>query len=156
MQTTSPPPRSAHPRPDRVWFRKAPPAGPPSDDGASGSEQTDSTTDETEAPERWLRCVACSAPIARPEDAFSMPPHGPIASFINPGGYVHEVMTFTTAPGAVWGGPRIPADSWFPGYTWRFGVCAVCEAFVGWYYQASAGASVAAFWGLRRGALKHG
>ncbi len=106
--------------------------------------------------ERWIRCAACTAPLARPADRFAMPGHGPVASFVNPAGYVHEVMTVTAAPGAVWAGPRVPADSWFPGYTWRFGVCAVCEGFIGWYYEALAATPPATFWGLRVPAVREG
>mgnify|MGYP007114344124 CR=1 FL=1 len=147
-----------------IELRKGGPGDPDPDDpspddqhpGLGGATDEDARTRGLKRPRPWLRCVACGAPITRVDDACSIPPHGPVASFVNPGGFVHEVVTFGDAPGAAWTGARIPADSWFPGYTWRFGVCGVCKVFVGWYYEASANATPARFWGLRRGAVKLG
>lgn len=122
--------------------------GPPTPT-RTDTPDADTETEDGSPDERWIRCAGCGAPLARPADRFTMPGHGPVASFVNPAGYVHELMTLEAAPGAVWAGPRVPADSWFPGYTWRFAVCAVCEGFLGWHYEATGDAAPRTFWGLR-------
>lgn len=97
----------------------------------------------------WLRCRACGHRLARIDDRFSMPGHPPVASFVNPGGFVHEVLTLRAAAGCLHAGPPVRADSWFPGFAWRFALCGGCTGFVGWRYEAVDAVEPSRFWGLR-------
>lgn len=83
-----------------------------------------------------------------------MPGHGAMATFVNPGGYVHEVLTVRRAPGALAAGDPVRADSWFPGTTWRFALCGGCTDFVGWFYEPVGADGPEPFWGLRAAAVR--
>ena len=41
---------------------------------------------------------------------------GPLAAYVNPGGYVHETVTFYKAKGLYLRGSASSENSWFPGY----------------------------------------
>jgi cereblon len=127
---------------------------PPAPPDAPSVETDEVPTTQNE--ETWLCCRACSHRLARVSDRFAVPGHPEVASFVNPGGYVHEVLTLRAAPGCLCTGDRVRADSWFPGYTWRFGLCGGCGAFVGWYYEATGTAASAIFWGLRAPSVREG
>lgn len=101
-----------------------------------------------------LRCRGCGALVADPRDALSVNGEPPLRSFVNPHGFVHEVLTVSHAPGMRHDGPRVGADSWFPGYTWQLGGCAVCGAHLGWHYTARRDAVPRCFVGLRRAAVR--
>ncbi|MEC7949338.1 MAG: cereblon family protein [Myxococcota bacterium] len=79
---------------------------------------------------------------------------GLTASFVNPGGFVHEVLTTRNAPGCLPVGAPVRADTWFPGYTWRFALCGRCTGFVGWAYDAVSALDPVRFWGLRSAAVR--
>lgn len=125
----------------------APPPGPAVDPDEAATTQAD---------EGWLCCRACGHRLARVADRFAVPGHPAIASFVNPGGFVHEVLTLRDAPGCIRAGERVRADSWFPGYTWRFALCGGCTGFVGWFYEALGATAPARFWGLRAPAVREG
>ncbi len=42
--------------------------------------------------------------------------NGPLGAYVNPGGYVHETVTFYKARGLHLRGSPSAQDSWFPGY----------------------------------------
>jgi cereblon len=140
-----------HAAPSTVRLRGDRPAPPPGSGDAAPQP-----VDEVDAPdaERWLRCRECDHALAREDAGFALPGHGPVATFVNPGGFVHEVRTLRDAPGALHAGRRVRADSWFPGYTWRYGLCGGCTAFIGWYYEAAGPVAPDRFWGLRAAAIR--
>ena len=71
---------------------------------------------------------------------------------VNPHGYLHQVLTVREAFNINLYGQREPADSWFPGYLWRFCICMHCGAHVGWSYHLPK-ESQYDFVGLRRDAI---
>jgi cereblon len=75
-----------------------------------------------------------------------------LSAQINPHGFIHEVLTLREALNVVLAGPPVPADSWFPGFEWRYCLCASCQSHLGWSYHRPEAAS-ATFFGLRRGGL---
>lgn len=105
------------------------------------------------APRLVLRCRNCGHAIAAQDDQVSVGGEPPIRSFVNPHGFVHEVLTVSDAPGMRSGGPRYGADSWFPGYAWQIGICSRCGVHLGWEYSAQHGATPSRFAGLRRAAV---
>ena len=131
---------------------KRPPPGPPSTPADPLAE--DAPSEVGESP--WLICRACGQRLAPVSACFAMPGHGVIATFVNPGGFVHEVLTVRRAPGALSAGRRVRADSWFPDHTWRFALCGTCTEFVGWFYEPCSDSEAGSFWGLRAAAVKRG
>ena len=62
-----------------------------------------------------LRCVQCRAVLTKKEHMFSMSVDGPLAAYVNPGGYVHDTLTVTEAEGLKRQGRASTEHSWFPG-----------------------------------------
>lgn len=58
--------------------------------------------------------------IARRSDMLVMSSDGPLGAYVNPYGYVHEIMTFYKANDIALTGRPVKKDSWFPGYELLF------------------------------------
>jgi hypothetical protein len=96
-----------------------------------------------------LVCVVCGHHIS--DDANRIEMAGAHEhTFVNPGGYVHDIGCFNAAPGCVYLGATESAFSWFPGWTWQVAACAQCRAHVGWIYRSNG----AQFHGLLVAALR--
>jgi cereblon len=54
--------------------------------------------------------------IARRSDMLVMSSEGPLGAYVNPQGYVHEIMTLYSANGLALIGLPETEYSWFPGY----------------------------------------
>lgn len=52
--------------------------------------------------------------------SFSMSVTGLMGAYVNPGGYVHETVTFHKAKGLRLRGSSSTEHSWFPGYVFQF------------------------------------
>lgn len=53
--------------------------------------------------------------IARRSDMLVMSSEGPLGAYVNPGGFVHEIMTLHNASGLALVGRATTEYSWFPG-----------------------------------------
>ncbi|KAL6547551.1 hypothetical protein OROHE_009256 [Orobanche hederae] len=62
-----------------------------------------------------LRCKTCQTLIAKRSDMLVMSSDGPMGTYANPHGFVHEVMTLTKTDGIAVSGPPVKEFSWFPG-----------------------------------------
>lgn len=71
--------------------------------------------------------------------------------FMNPAGYLFHLACFAEAPGCQVVGPPSDEYPWFPGFAWRYGLCAACHAHLGWYFQNEGGQF---FFGLRLDRLR--
>lgn len=91
--------------------------------------------DETTPPPLRYRCRHCQTPIAFVSDEIPVSDLGSHSIQVNPNGFVHEVITVRCTQSTRSLGNPIPADSWFPGYCWRYLVCDGCTEFVGWSYS---------------------
>lgn len=101
-----------------------------------------------------LQCRECASHIADKSDLFSMSQKGPVAAYVNPGGYVHETVTFYKARGLRLRGSPSCENSWFPGYAWTIAECRVCSHHMGWKFTAcNKELSPSKFWGLTRALL---
>ena len=125
---------------------------------ASGtSTVTVETTDADETEEQsgpQIVCRSCENVLTEAEMRCSVGTQGPVETFVNPGGYVHEVHLFRSVRGALSLGQATRADSWFPGYSWRFAICRRCDGFLGWAYEANQPGRPPHFWGLRSEAIR--
>lgn len=54
--------------------------------------------------------------IARRSDMLVMSSDGPLGAYVNPHGFVHEIMTLYKTNGLALRGPAVREYSWFPGY----------------------------------------
>ena len=116
--------------------------------------QKDTSTEEANNPEKKMyRCRACSNAVAHIGDEITVGDIPVDSMQINPHGYIHEIFTVRTAFQVIVTGQPVPADSWFPGYMWRFCLCAQCGHHLGWSYQPYQQETIV-FFGLRRGSVK--
>lgn len=53
----------------------------------------------------------------------------------NPARFTFEVLCFQIATGCLEAGTPEQADSWFPGYRWRYALCNRCGEHLGWGYS---------------------
>uniref|UniRef100_A0A1E1XJP7 Protein cereblon n=1 Tax=Amblyomma sculptum TaxID=1581419 RepID=A0A1E1XJP7_AMBSC len=104
---------------------------------------------------RVLTCKECSQKMADRSDVFSMSQSGPQGAYVNPHGYVHEMITVRKATGVYLNGRPSTLYSWFPGYAWTILQCSGCHCHVGWRFTASNKALLPKkFWGLCRAAIR--
>ncbi|CAJ1973920.1 unnamed protein product [Sphenostylis stenocarpa] len=97
-----------------------------------------------------IRCKSCESTIAKRSDMLVMSSEGPLSAYVNPDGYVHEIMTLYKANGLALIGPAVAEYSWFPGYAWTIATCATCKTQMGWLFTArSQKLKPSTFWGIR-------
>ncbi|KAK9149339.1 hypothetical protein Scep_008096 [Stephania cephalantha] len=83
-----------------------------------------------------VRCKTCQSLVAKRSDMLIMSSDGPLGAYVNPHGYVHEIMTFDKVNGVALIGRPDEKYSWFPGYAWTIATCATCEYQLGWLFTA--------------------
>ncbi|KAJ8539617.1 hypothetical protein K7X08_013869 [Anisodus acutangulus] len=97
-----------------------------------------------------VRCRPCETLIARRSDMLVMSSEGPLGAYVNPHGFVHEIMTLFKANGLAVIGNPVKEYSWFPGYAWSIAECATCETQLGWLFTATKKKlKPRSFWGIR-------
>ena len=126
-------------------------ANPEKTDGANRAK-TESEK-EPEAGRRTLRCKACQSELADEQDVFSATKEGPVGAYINPAGFLHEIVTLRAVRGISLTGPAVAQASWCIGYTWTIAICMTCQAHLGWQFDATTDQMPPTFWGLRRAAI---
>lgn len=97
-----------------------------------------------------VRCKTCQTVIARRSDMLVMSSDGPLGAYVNPHGFVHELMTLLAANDLILVGHPVKKYSWFPGYAWTITYCSTCETQMGWLFTATSKAlKPRSFWGIR-------
>ncbi|CAB4266457.1 unnamed protein product [Prunus armeniaca] len=97
-----------------------------------------------------IQCKTCQTVIAKRSDMLVMSSEGPLGAYVNPNGYVHEIMTLYKANGLALIGRAASEYSWFPGYAWTITNCATCETHMGWLFTATnRNLKPRLFWGVR-------
>jgi hypothetical protein len=97
-----------------------------------------------------LRCAACGLDVADASAVFAAAPGGPVQAFVNPSGFVWEILTLREVRHLAAVGPSSRFFTWFPGYAWRVALCLGCGRHLGWAWEAVAGGEPVSFWGLIR------
>lgn len=101
-----------------------------------------------------LCCTDCGREIAKKKHMFSMSVDGPLASYVNPGGHVHDTLTVLEATSVERMGLPSTENSWFPGYQWTILNCKGCSMHKGWYFEATRrNLKPVRFYGLTRSSL---
>jgi hypothetical protein len=110
------------------------------------------TKDEEKDEKSFILCKFCRNRVTSAENAMVIDGQTRHV-FTNPHGYVFEIACFSTAEGCVNYGIPTNEFSWFPGYSWRFSICAKCHNHLGWQYQS---VNFEIFYGLILDNLIHG
>ncbi|KAK3030200.1 hypothetical protein RJ639_038710 [Escallonia herrerae] len=84
-----------------------------------------------------IRCKSCETLIARRSNMLVMSSEGPLGAYVNPHGYVHEIITLYKANGLAFIGNPDTEYSWFPGYAWTIAYCGTCRHQMGWRFTAT-------------------
>ncbi|RDD39935.1 Protein cereblon [Trichoplax sp. H2] len=102
-----------------------------------------------------LSCSTCQSPITDKKNIFSMSMNGPMSSFVNPGGYVHDTFTVRKVSNIVTIGQKSLQYSWFPGYAWTIAQCSSCHQHMGWKFTATKHSlNPKQFYGLTRSSVQ--
>lgn len=97
-----------------------------------------------------VRCKNCQSVIGKRSDMLVMSSEGPLGAYVNPQGYVHEIITLYEANSLLLSGGPVKEYSWFPGYAWTIADCGTCESQMGWLFTATnKKLKPRSFWGIR-------
>lgn len=113
-----------------------------------GKTKVEFDEEEQKEPRRFY-CKACTQWVAFVSDTLQVGDIPTLTLQINPHGFVHEVITVKYVVHCLIAGDPVPADSWFPGYNWRFLLCQQCQSHLGWSYHRPREMEMA-FAGLRK------
>lgn len=81
----------------------------------------------------WL-CLKCNKKITEDKERFLYDSQSEFR-FINPEGYVFDIITFRTADGCREEGKPTLEFTWFEKHSWCFAVCSRCGLHLGWKYS---------------------
>ncbi len=93
-------------------------------------------------------CAGCDSALAGVDDICRVLDRPPRKTYVNPHGLLCPVLTLARAEGMEEGDYSSTENTWFAGYAWTPVSCAACQLFLGWRFQAVAGASPPSFFGL--------
>ncbi|EZA51920.1 protein cereblon isoform X2 [Ooceraea biroi] len=107
--------------------------------------------------DKIYECASCESLIGRQSHMFPMNREGPQGTYVNPGGVLHETITFYHVVGVMLSDSNPSTEySWFPGYAWTIASCKGCRRHVGWKFTAVQNdLKPKRFWGLTRRSLKN-
>jgi len=88
--------------------------------------------------ERAIVCAACAGAITRPRHRIAVA-GAHEHRFMNPAGCLFHIGCFAEAIGCVVLGPPSLEYPWFPGFAWRFALCAQCRQHLGWHFASDGG-----------------
>ncbi len=97
----------------------------------------DTETNDAQRPdnEDALYCAECHAPITRSRYRITVnEQHEHV--FANPAGHIFHIGCFREANGCMIAGEETAYFTWFPGYAWRYALCAQCINLLGWAFRS--------------------
>ena len=97
-----------------------------------------------ERPEHAILCGSCRHAVTRERLRIQVDGRHQ-HRFMNPHGFLFDIGCFHDAPGCLAMGEPTTEFTWFPGFAWRFAVCAACQEHLGWAFEGTGGAR---FFGL--------
>ncbi|HEX5752772.1 MAG TPA: cereblon family protein [Archangium sp.] len=115
--------------PSPRWLKDSP-AAPAR---ATPARQAEDAT-ESRDPEKPLCCARCGHFITRERDRTTVNGRA-THTRVNPSGFVFHFGCFARAEGALIVGPPTAEASWFPGFVWRYAMCAECKTHLGWSFH---------------------
>ena len=96
--------------------------------------QVEQRNEPLHKPKRF-RCKNCETPVAFEVDVIQIEDIPSDTAQVNPHGFIHEVITVRHVQNTLLYGNPVPADSWFPGFCWKYLLCKECMEFLGWSYS---------------------
>lgn len=104
--------------------------------GAGGDEPAPHPEPEAASREEHaVACAACLATITSTGHRIAISgSHG--HRFVNPAGLLFHIACFAEAIGCTIVGPDSLEYPWFPGFAWRYAMCASCGQHLGWHFRA--------------------
>lgn len=96
---------------------------------------TDLETETEAQPGKEILCAVCSHPVTDMSKKIIVS-NAHEHTFANPHGLVFEIGCYGEARGCIPASPPSCEFSWFPGFSWRIGVCRTCSAHLGWLFSS--------------------
>ena len=96
-------------------------------------EKTEFRTQTELQPDDWL-CLKCNKKITEDKERFLYDGKCEY-QFINPEGYVFDIITFQSADGCREEGISTTDFTWFKNHSWCFAICSRCGLHLGWKYS---------------------
>ncbi len=94
---------------------------------------------ESDQPDRnYVYCAQCSHVISSARERIEVG-GSHTHHFTNPYGFAFHLGCFRQALGCAISGAPTAADTWFPGFRWRYASCENCNQHLGWYFASDAG-----------------
>jgi hypothetical protein len=91
---------------------------------------------DDDAGESKILCKSCQHPITSHHHKIEINGnHQHICH--NPADFVFEIGCFALANGCINHGVATLENTWFPGFAWRYAICANCHTHLGWFYQSN-------------------
>ncbi|KAH1011140.1 hypothetical protein HUJ04_000569 [Dendroctonus ponderosae] len=87
--------------------------------------------------DRLICCYNCRYEITYPSKIFAMSKDGLQSNYVNPGGFVYEIITVSCANNIRLAGDASRQFSWFPGYAWTVIECINCNNHIGWQFTSN-------------------
>ncbi|XP_014241900.1 protein cereblon isoform X2 [Cimex lectularius] len=104
--------------------------------------------------QQQFNCQSCKVQIGLQQDVFAMSTEGTQSTYVNPEGFLHDILTFLHAQNVALTSLPSSQFSWFPGYAWSIAVCSSCHRHIGWQFTSlSPRLKPKKFWGLTRHSL---
>ncbi len=111
---------------------------------AAGEESAASAEEDDEQErEIVIVCRFCRNIVAKKKDMMEINGRH-YHVFKNPAGIIFHIGCYVSARGCMNMGIHTGEYSWFPGFLWRYAICSVCHAHLGWHYTSGN----AGFYGL--------
>jgi hypothetical protein len=88
-------------------------------------------------PEPALLCAACGHAITSERERIAVKGRHD-HHCVNPAGLIFHIGCFRDARGCRVRGAATTEFTWFPGFAWRYAVCAACGEHLGWRFDAEA------------------
>jgi cereblon len=106
--------------------------------------------EESAGRSKRILCRWCGEALSDVSAIFATSASGTAQTFLNPYGFLHEVVTVRWARSLTLSGPPTTEFTWYPGYAWEVASCGRCRAHVGWAFRAVSNEEPERFWALRR------
>lgn len=104
--------------------------------GAGGAEPAPDPDRQTTArEERSVVCAACLATVTSTRHRMAVSGSHE-HRFVNPAGLLFHIGCFAEAIGCIVVGPDSLEYPWFPGFAWRYAMCASCGRHLGWHFRS--------------------
>ncbi|MFH4976646.1 hypothetical protein AB6A40_003355 [Gnathostoma spinigerum] len=103
---------------------------------------------------KYMLCSNCENKLGQVSNLIILSTEGISAHYVNPGGYVHDMLTMSKLchHASLPVGEPSAEFSWFPGYKWTIQECKRCRRHIGWKFTSDK-LKPRSFYGLTKSAI---